>query len=267
MGTMKARSLGATVASAVMLIVAMPLSTVASDGFTQGPTPAIAAPADSVSELEQQTRNFLGPNAEGENQATARAIIQRGLAQNAKGDSQAAEASFRTALYVDPSSADARYNLGVIAENKGDLAGALEFYQGALTAHPDDPELKDAVQAVQSRLKLSGGLAQNGAGTHGLSGKSPFASPESPFPSQLSGANKMPMNQGPFTAPESMSTQPSDWMKSPPPAPSYPPVGQNMSSPPTYYPQQSNTSRHQQSRTTRRVVRRLVRMGLNFGRL
>jgi tetratricopeptide (TPR) repeat protein len=249
-----------------MLFFAMPLSTVASDGFTQGPAPSIAAPADSVSELEQQTRNFLGPNAESENQATARAIIQRGLAQSAKGDSQSAEASFRTALYVDPSSADARYNLGVIAENKGDLSSALEFYQGALTTHPNDPELKDAVQAVQSRLKLSGGLAQNGTGTHGLSGKSPFATPESPFPSQLSGANKMPMNQGPFTAPESMSSQPLDWMKSPPPAPSYPPVGQNLGSPPTYYPQ-SNMSRHQQSRTTRRAVRRLVRMGLNFGRL
>lgn len=266
MGTRNSQSINATIPFAFLIIFAMPLSSVANDGVTQGPGSSFAGAADSVSELEEQTRNFLGPNAASDDKATAHAIIQRGMEQSAKGDSQAAEASFRTALYVDPSNADARYNLGVIAENKGDLSSALDFYQGALRTHPNDPELQEAVQAVQSKLKLGGGLAQNGAGPHGLSGKSPFASPESPFPGeQPSNVAKVPSNEGPFTNPESLSTQPSDWMKSPPPS-SYPPAGQ---SPPTYYPMRTNNgnSNRQQQRTARRTVRRLVRMGLYLGRL
>jgi hypothetical protein len=267
MRTIDSQRKNAIVPLALLMTFAMPLSAVASDGVFNGPDPSVSGAPDAVSELEAQTRNFLGPNAASDNKATARAIMQRGLAQSAKGDSQAAEASFRTALYVDPTNSDARFNLGVIAENKGDLSGALDFYQGALKTNPGDPELEDAVKAVESRLKLSGGLAQSGTGTHGLSDKSPFATPESPFPSQPPDAVRVPGNQGPFTAPESLSTQPSDWMKSPPPAPSYPPVGSSLGSPPTYYPQQSSMSSRQQSRTTRRAVRRLVRMGLYFGRL
>jgi len=252
----------ANILLALLIAVAMPSCAMANDGGLQQPRASVAA-ADPVSELEEQTRNFLGPNAATDYKAEAHAIIQRGLAESAKGDTQAAEASFRTALYVDPSNADARFNLGVIAENKGDLSGALGYYQGALKTHPDDPELKDAVQAVQSRLKVSGGLAQSATGQRGFPDKSQFTTPESPFP-QAAESSKLQENRGPFSNPESLSTQPSDWMKSPPPTPSYPPLGQNLAMPAASYSQQSNMTNRQQSRMTRHAVHRLLRIGRYF---
>lgn len=56
----------------------------------------------------------------------------------ASNQSDRAEANFRRALQADPEFAEATNNLGVIAERRGDLAGAREAYISALRMEPDN---------------------------------------------------------------------------------------------------------------------------------
>jgi Flp pilus assembly protein TadD len=63
-----------------------------------------------------------------------------------------AEYAFKHVLTLDSHSTDAFFNLGVIAETKGDLQGALGYYQRATALNPSDQELSDAVRAVQTKI-------------------------------------------------------------------------------------------------------------------
>lgn len=72
-----------------------------------------------------------------------------------------AEAAFRKILAGDPNNGDAYYNLGVIAEGKGDLNAALSNYRSALNINPQDTDLQSAVAAVQGKLDSARAVADN----------------------------------------------------------------------------------------------------------
>lgn len=72
-----------------------------------------------------------------------------------------AEAAFRKILASDPNNGDAYYNLGVIAEGKGDLNGALSNYRSALNINPQDADLQSTVAAVQSKIDANKALADS----------------------------------------------------------------------------------------------------------
>lgn len=72
-----------------------------------------------------------------------------------------AEAAFRKILASDPNNGDAYYNLGVIAEGKGDLNGALSNYRSALNINPQDADLQSTVAAVQSKIDANQALADS----------------------------------------------------------------------------------------------------------
>ncbi len=63
-----------------------------------------------------------------------------------------AEGLFKQVLLSDPRNADAYYNLGVIAEGRGDLQSALHNYQRAASLDPGDSELARAVASLQNRV-------------------------------------------------------------------------------------------------------------------
>jgi tetratricopeptide (TPR) repeat protein len=67
-----------------------------------------------------------------------------------------AEAAFRKIIANDPNNSDAYYNLGVIAEGRGDLKGALNDYKQAQRINPQDQDLRDTVTSVANKLATSG---------------------------------------------------------------------------------------------------------------
>lgn len=64
-----------------------------------------------------------------------------------------AEKLFKKVLALEPKNPDAHFNLGVIAESRGDLRGALGHYKTALTYSPADKSLAEAVAEVQTKIK------------------------------------------------------------------------------------------------------------------
>jgi tetratricopeptide (TPR) repeat protein len=60
---------------------------------------------------------------------------------------------FEDVINIDPKNADAQFNLGAILEWKNDLPNALKHYQAALSLKPDDREIREAVQAVEYKIK------------------------------------------------------------------------------------------------------------------
>lgn len=79
-------------------------------------------------------------------------LLRQGMQAHREGRLEEAEKHFRTAVLTDPRNADAYFNLGALAEKKGDLVSALSNYRAALHLNPEDGELKEAVVAVESHL-------------------------------------------------------------------------------------------------------------------
>src|ERR1700733_7747474 len=77
--------------------------------------------------------------------------LQHATTLYSQGHMAEAEQAFKHVLTLDYRNADAYYNLGVIAESRGDLQGALGNYQRAANLKPADSELGDAVRAVQNK--------------------------------------------------------------------------------------------------------------------
>jgi tetratricopeptide (TPR) repeat protein len=67
-------------------------------------------------------------------------VFNRGCAALISGALVDAVSCFRTALMIDPQSADARYNLACALQRAGDIRGALDAYRRCATDHPEDVE-------------------------------------------------------------------------------------------------------------------------------
>ena len=86
-------------------------------------TPASVSAAPTISSRERATL-----------------LIRNGLAAARSGDIEAAVATFRQAAGLDPASAEAWTNLGVVLIRSGDEAGGVEAFRRALRAMPGHPE-------------------------------------------------------------------------------------------------------------------------------
>jgi hypothetical protein len=81
------------------------------------------------------------------------ALLARGAVLHKEGKVDEAEAIFRDVLAHDPCNVDAFYDLGAIAEARGDLIGALGSYHAALALRPGDKELKEAVTSTERAIR------------------------------------------------------------------------------------------------------------------
>ena len=81
------------------------------------------------------------------------ALLARGTKLHRDGQVDEAETIFKQVLAHDPRNVDAFYDLGAIAESRGDLIGALSNYHAALSLRPGDRELKDAVYSTEKALR------------------------------------------------------------------------------------------------------------------
>ncbi len=117
------------------------------------------------------------------------------------GKVEEAEKSLRVILANNPKNTDAYFSLGAIAESRGDLKSALEFYTSAMQSNPNDTEAQEAVAELSKKITATV--------------NQPFVNPLDPAPApesskvlqgrawELNGgaANNNLQAQTPFTAP------------------------------------------------------------------
>lgn len=111
----------------------------------------ISSPVLAEGEGADQTR-ARATTGSTESQESVKTLLRIGISKHRIGDDVAAEAFFQKALASDSENPDALYNLGAIAENRGDLQLALKYYRAALKSNPSDQDLRSAAQEVQNSL-------------------------------------------------------------------------------------------------------------------
>lgn len=72
-----------------------------------------------------------------------------------------AEKLFKRVLQLTPKNADAKYNLGAIAEWHGDLNTAMSYYKEALALKPTDREFQKAISDVQLKMQIDTQAKEN----------------------------------------------------------------------------------------------------------
>ncbi len=107
--------------------------------------------------------------------AEVTSVLKYGARKHAEGNYEEAEAAFRHVLSRDPANVDAFYDLGALAERKGDLIGALSSYRAALALKPHDKEIAEAVSSIEKTLRNRPAFSfrQN----HSQAARGPFALP------------------------------------------------------------------------------------------
>ncbi len=98
----------------------------------------------------QALSNYDNPDSATPNDA-ATAMLKRATEKYSSGDTAEAERMFKKVLTLDSRNADAHYNLGAIAEARGDTAVALNEYRTASQINPNDQDLKDAVVQIERK--------------------------------------------------------------------------------------------------------------------
>lgn len=86
-------------------------------------------------------------------QNESRKVLQHGATLHKEGRLNEAEDVFRKVLVMDPKNADAFFNLGALAEGRGDLVTALGHYRAALALNPQDLQIKEAVSSMEESLQ------------------------------------------------------------------------------------------------------------------
>jgi Tfp pilus assembly protein PilF len=87
------------------------------------------------------------------------------------GDTDSAEKLFRLGLERDPQQPVALFNMGVVAERKGDNEKALKYFHQALDNHTPEgmnQSIMDAMKRVQAALGKQGGKLPAGAEKSGF---------------------------------------------------------------------------------------------------
>lgn len=83
----------------------------------------------------------------------ANELLRQGTLHHNNGYLPEAEQCFRQALILDPRNANGYFNLGAIAESRGDLITALGHYRAGLNVCPGDKEISEAVTSIEAQLK------------------------------------------------------------------------------------------------------------------
>jgi tetratricopeptide (TPR) repeat protein len=82
--------------------------------------------------------------------------LREAISLHSQGRLLEAENILKSIVDRDPGNVDAFYSLGALAEKRGDLKGALEYYTLALQSSPADLEIKNAVSDLSRRVQVSG---------------------------------------------------------------------------------------------------------------
>lgn len=108
--------------------------------------------------------------------------LEEAVSLHSQGKVSQAEKSLRQILEISPGNADAYFSLGAIAETRGDLQAALDFYTSAAQANPNDSEATEA--AAELSRKITAARAEQ------------FVNPLNPAPSYTMSAENPRVLQG-----------------------------------------------------------------------
>ena len=97
----------------------------------------------------------LKPFEDLSNQEDPNEIYDRALSAFQASRYDEAEKLFKKVLTLTPKNADAKYNLGAIAEWRGSLSAALKYYKDSLALKPGDADIQKAISDVQNRMKIA----------------------------------------------------------------------------------------------------------------
>jgi len=89
-------------------------------------------------------------------QARFEGYMAQGQRYFASGNVDKASVEFRNALQIEPQSVDALYFNGRVAERRGNIRDAIDFYQAALDLQPKD----DRARASLAKVFVLGGATQ-----------------------------------------------------------------------------------------------------------
>lgn len=103
--------------------------------------------------LDSQKTELKAEKTESPGPQKANDLLRQGTLHHNNGYLAEAEQCFRQALILDPRNANGYFNLGAIAESRGDLITALGHYRAGLNVSPGDKEISDAITSVESQLK------------------------------------------------------------------------------------------------------------------
>jgi Flp pilus assembly protein TadD len=115
------------------------------------PTPQ-KAPDNPTVEANQIDRQDDAP-LPADNGDRVKGLLRQAMQSYSQGKSTEAERIYQQVLGLDFRNVDANYNLGAIAESKGDLTGAKRYYSTALKGSPGDTDIGDALRAVEQKLQ------------------------------------------------------------------------------------------------------------------
>lgn len=110
-----------------------------------------------------------------------RNLLTYGARKHKEGSLTEAEDCFRRVLSQDPQNVDAFFNLGALAEGRGDLIVALGHYRAAHALNPKDKQITEAVSSMEKALKDGGSGSDTRITRSGFSLTPPFALPH-PLP-------------------------------------------------------------------------------------
>lgn len=79
-------------------------------------------------------------------------LLRQAMISHAQGDLAGAGRIFEQVLTSDKNNTDANYNLGAMAEERGNLDSAMEFYRKAAFSAPEDVDIRKALTAVERKL-------------------------------------------------------------------------------------------------------------------
>ncbi|MBX9686334.1 MAG: tetratricopeptide repeat protein [Candidatus Obscuribacterales bacterium] len=133
------------------------LSSIATLGFAAPTSAAGPRPARKPLPKYQQLKPFEDLSLEED----AAEIYDKAVNAFAKEHYDEAEKLFRKVLSLTPKNADAKYNLGAIAEWHNDLNKAMAFYKEALQLKPQDREYQKAVADVQLKMQFDQQAREN----------------------------------------------------------------------------------------------------------
>lgn len=117
--------------------------------------PAGAAPAEPPAACEEGRQGLTRQEARidyAEELAEEDRLLADGMKRFSEGRVEEAQTIFQKVLAINPQSANAYFNLGVVAEERGDLSTALHNYRTALNLAPGEEDIAGAVAAVEGKL-------------------------------------------------------------------------------------------------------------------
>jgi hypothetical protein len=126
-----------------------------------------------------------------------RQLMRGGLQKFSQGDNAEAQRLFNEVLLKEPKNVDALYNLGVLAERRGDLSGALSDYKKALQVKGADPELQEAVGSVERQIaRRDGKVLVGNAHSDAFAGQAQVPTAASPYLGVSQQYPTIPVSQG-----------------------------------------------------------------------